>query len=388
MKIVREALAGTQESSDLMVKIAPAHGELEIVIHSEVIKQFGEHIRQVVNDTLRAMNVHQGLIIIEDKGALDCVIRARLQSALMRAADEQAINWGGAEMSKLRRSMLFLPGANAAMLSTAFIYRPDSIMFDLEDAVALREKDTARMLVFHALSHPMYQDIETVVRINPLSTPFGLLDLEAAVRAGVDVIRLPKTDTPDDIYELEGHLERIEQACGREVGSTRVMAAIESAIGVINAVAIARSSPRLIGIALAAFDYVMDMQTERGDGTELFYARCAVLHAARAAGIDAFDVVWSDVNDEAGFLREVDLIRKMGFNGKSLINPRQIDLLHNAYAPTQEEVDHARRVIEAAEEGERNGLGVVSLNGKMVDAPIINHAQVVLERAAASGVRR
>lgn len=267
-------------------------------------------------------------------------------------------------MSKLRRSMLFLPGANAAMLSTAFIYRPDSIMFDLEDAVALREKDTARMLVFHALQHPMYQDIETVVRINPLSTPFGLLDLEAAVRAGVDVIRLPKTDTPDDIYELEGHLERIEQACGREVGSTRVMAAIESAIGVINAVAIARSSPRLIGIALAAFDYVMDMQTERGDGTELFYARCAVLHAARAAGIDAFDVVWSDANDEAGFLREVDLIRKMGFNGKSLINPRQIDLLHNAYAPTREEVEHAKRVIEAAEEGERNGLGVVSLNGK------------------------
>lgn len=228
------------------------------------------------------------------------------------------------------------------MLSTAFIYRPDSIMFDLEDAVALREKDTARMLVFHALQHPMYQDIETVVRINPLSTPFGLLDLEAAVRAGVDVIRLPKTDTPDDIYELEGHLERIEKECGRDVGSTRVMAAIESAIGVINTVAIARSSPRLIGIALAAFDYVMDMQTERGDGTELFYARCAVLHAARAAGIDAFDVVWSDVNDEAGFLREVDLIRKMGFNGKSLINPRQIDLLHNAYAPTQEEVDHAK----------------------------------------------
>ncbi|MEE9683499.1 citrate (pro-3S)-lyase subunit beta [Lelliottia amnigena] len=291
-------------------------------------------------------------------------------------------------MNKLRRSMLFLPGANAAMLSTAFIYRPDSIMFDLEDAVALREKDTARLLVFHALQHPMYRDIETVVRINPLSTPFGLLDLEAAVQGGADVIRLPKTDTPEDIHELEGHLERIERECGREVGATRVMAAIESAIGVINAVAIARSTPRLIGIALAGFDYVMDMQTERGDGTELFYARCAVLHAARAAGIDAFDVVWSDVNDEAGFLREVELIRKMGFNGKSLINPRQIDLLHNAYAPTQQEVDHAMRVIEAAEEGARNGLGVVSLNGKMVDAPIIDYAQRVLERAAASGVRR
>lgn len=290
-------------------------------------------------------------------------------------------------MNKLRRSMLFLPGANAAMLSNAFIYRPDSIMFDLEDAVSLREKDSARILVFHALQHPMYQDMETVVRINPLNTPFGLQDLEAVVRAGVDVVRLPKTDSPEDIYELEAHIERIEKACGREVGSTRVMAAIESALGVVNAVAIARCSKRLIGIALAAFDYVMDMQTERGDGTELFYARCAVLHAARVAGIDAFDVVWSDINDEEGFLKEVDHIRKLGFNGKSLINPRQIDLLHNAYAPTQKEVDHSLRVVEAAQEGERNGLGVVSLNGKMIDGPIIDHARRVLERAK-SGIRR
>ncbi|OON41117.1 citrate (pro-3S)-lyase subunit beta [Izhakiella australiensis] len=290
-------------------------------------------------------------------------------------------------MKKLRCSMLFLPGANAAMLSNAFIYRPDSIMFDLEDAVALREKDSARILVFHALQHPMYQDIETVVRINSLRTPFGLADLEAVVRAGVDVVRLPKTDSPEDIYELETHLARIEKECGRPLGSTRLMAAIESASGVVNAVAIARSSKRLMGIALAAFDYVMDMQTERGDGSELFYARCAVLHAARVAGIDAFDVVWPDVNDEQGFLQEVDLIRKLGFNGKSLINPRQIELLHNAYAPTLQEVEHAKDVVHAAEEGERNGLGVVSLNGKMIDGPIIDHARRVLERSK-TGIRR
>lgn len=157
-------------------------------------------------------------------------------------------------MKKLRRSMLFLPGSSAAMLSTAFIYKPDSIMFDLEDAVSLKEKDSARLLVFHALQHPMYKDIETVVRINPLNTPFGLKDLEAAVRAGVDVIRLPKTDTPEDIYQLEREIVRIEESCGRPVGSTQLMAAIESAVGVINAVAIARSSQRLMGIALAAFD--------------------------------------------------------------------------------------------------------------------------------------
>lgn len=286
--------------------------------------------------------------------------------------------------------MLFLPGANAAMLSTSFVYKPDSIMFDLEDAVSIKEKDSARLLVAQTLRLPIYkeQGIETVVRINALDTPFGLKDLEAVVRAGVDVVRLPMTNSAEDIHELEAHVERIEKECGREVGSTKLMAAIESAQGVVNAISIAKSSPRLIGIALAAFDYLVDMQTERGDGTELFYARCAVLHAARVAKIDAFDVVYSNVNDDEGFLKEVNLIKKLGYNGKSLINPRQIDLLHNAYAPTAAEVEHAQKVVEAAEEGERKGLGVISLNGKMIDAPIIARARKVIELAKYSGVRK
>lgn len=293
-------------------------------------------------------------------------------------------------MKKLRRSMLFLPGANAAMLSTSFVYKPDSIMFDLEDAVSIKEKDSARLLVAQTLKMPVYKEhnIETVVRINALNTPFGLKDLEAVVRAGVDVVRLPMTNSAEDIHELEAHVERIEKECGREVGSTKLMAAIESAQAVVNAVSIAKSSPRLIGIALAAFDYLVDMQTERGDGTELFYARCAVLHAARVAGIDAFDVVYSNVNDDEGFLKEVSLIKKLGYNGKSLINPRQIELLHNAYAPTASEVENAKKVVEAAEEGERKGLGVVSLNGKMIDAPIIARAQKIIELAKYSGVRK
>lgn len=288
----------------------------------------------------------------------------------------------------LRRSMLFLPGSNAAMLSTAFVYKPDSIMFDLEDAVALREKDSARLLVFHALQLPVYREMETVVRINPLATPFGLRDLEAVVRAGVDIVRLPKTDTPEDVRDLEREVERIEKECGRAVGSTRLLAAVESASGVVNAVQIATASKRLMGIALAGFDYVMDMQTERGDGAELYFARCAVLHAARYAKIDAFDVVFSDVNDDAGFLKEVALIKRLGFNGKSLVNPRQIELLHNAFAPTEDELDDAERIIRAADEAEKKGLGVVSLNGKMIDAPIVQHARVVVNRAAASGTRK
>ena len=289
---------------------------------------------------------------------------------------------------KLRRSMLFVPGANAAMISNTFIYKPDSIMFDLEDSVALAEKDTARMLVAHALQHPLYRELETVVRVNPLASEFGLLDLNAVVRAGTDIVRLPKTDSAQDIIDMDVAITEIEKACGREVGSTQLLAAIESAQGILAVNDIAKASPRLMGIALGAEDYVRNMKTERSpEGIELLFARSSILHAARANGLMAFDTVYSDARNEEGFLREASLIKQLGFDGKSLINPNQITLIHNLFAPTQKEVDHATRVIAAAEEAERNGSGVVSLNGKMVDTPIIERAKLVLQRAAASGIR-
>ena len=288
---------------------------------------------------------------------------------------------------KLRRSMLFVPGSNAAMISNTFIYKPDSIMFDLEDAVALKEKDSARILVAHALQHPLYQEIETVVRVNPLDSEFGLADLNAVVRAGVDVVRMPKTETAQDVIDMDREITEIEKACGREVGSTKMLAAIESPLGITQANQIATASNRLIGIALGAEDYVRNLKTERSpEGIELLFARCSILQAARAAGIQAFDTVYSNANNEEGFLAEAALIKQLGFDGKSLINPRQIELLHNLFAPTQKDVDQARRIIDAAEEAERNGLGVVSLNGKMIDAPIIDRAKLVLERAK-SGIR-
>lgn len=289
---------------------------------------------------------------------------------------------------KLRRSMLFVPGSNAGMISNTFIYKPDSIMFDLEDSVALAEKDTARMLVAHALQHPLYREMETVVRVNPLASEFGLLDLNAVVRAGTDIVRLPKTDSAQDIIDMDAAITAIEKDCGRTVGSTQLLAAIESAQGILAVNDIAKASPRLMGIALGAEDYVRNMKTERSpEGIELLFARSSILHAARANGLMAFDTVYSDARNEEGFLREASLIKQLGFDGKSLINPNQIVLIHNLFAPTQKEVDHAERVIAAAEEAERNGSGVVSLNGKMVDSPIIERAKLVLQRAAASGIR-
>src|SRR5471032_1756893 len=152
---------------------------------------------------------------------------------------------------RMRRSMLFVPGANAAMVSNAFIYQADAVMFDLEDSVILREKDAARRLVYHALQHPLYRETETIVRVNALDSVYGLADLEAVVRGGADIVRLPKTDTAQDVTDMETEIARIEAQCGRPVGSTGMLAAIESARGITQAVSIASASPRLIGIALA-----------------------------------------------------------------------------------------------------------------------------------------
>ena len=289
---------------------------------------------------------------------------------------------------KLRRSMLFVPGANAAMVSTSFIYQPDTIMFDLEDSVALSEKDSARMLVAHALQHPLYREMETLVRVNPLTSEYGLADLNAAVRAGASGIRLPKTDGAQDITDMETEIERIERDCGREVGSTLMLAAIESPQGILAANEIAQASKRLIGIALGAEDYVRAMKTERSpEGIELLFARSTILHAARANGLMAFDTVYSDARNEEGFLREAALIKQMGFDGKSLINPAQIALIHNLFAPTQKEVDYAEKVIKAAEDAAKAGFGVVSLNGTMVDTPIIVLLRLIVQRGQTSGIR-
>lgn len=289
-------------------------------------------------------------------------------------------------MERLRRTMMFVPGANAAMLRDAPLFGADSVMFDLEDSVSLKEKDTSRALVHFALKTFDYSSVETVVRVNGLDS-CGALDIEAVVLAGVNVIRLPKTETAQDIVDVEAVIERVERENGIEVGRTRMMAAIESAEGVLNARDIAKASKRLIGMALGAEDYVTNMKTRRyPDGQELFFARSMILHAARAAGIAAIDTVYSDVNNTEGFQNEVRMIKQLGFDGKSVINPRQIPLVNEIYTPTKKEIDHAKQVIWAIREAESKGSGVISLNGKMVDKPIVERAERVIALATAASV--
>ena len=224
------------------------------------------------------------------------------------------------------------------------------------------------------------------MRINDLGSGLGVADLEAIVRAQPDVIRLPKTECARDVIDCEREIERIERAAGIPVGRTGMMAAIESARGVLNAYEIATASKRLIGIALGAEDYVTDLKTTRSDGTELFFARNMILNAARAAGIDALDTVYSDVNNEEGFIAEATLIKKLGFNGKSVINPRQIPPLHRVFLPSEKELNKARAIMEAIEEANARGSGVASLNGKMIDKPVVLRAQYLLELAEAASI--
>lgn len=287
-------------------------------------------------------------------------------------------------MERLRRTMMFVPGANPAMLRDAPLYGADSIMFDLEDAVSLKEKDSARLLVHNALKTVDFSDTETVVRINALEDG-GDQDIEAVVIAGINVVRLPKTERADDIVEVAKAITAVEEKYGIEVGRTKMMAAIESAEGVMNAREIALASDRLIGIALGAEDYVTNMKTRRyADGQELFFARNMILHAARIAGIAAIDTVYSDVENTEGFQAEVSLIKQLGFDGKSVINPRQIPLVNAIYAPTEKEIQNAKEVIWGIREAEAKGSGVISVNGKMVDKPIVERAERVIALAKAA----
>lgn len=290
-------------------------------------------------------------------------------------------------MGRLRRTMMFIPGNNPAMITDGHIYGSDSIMFDLEDSVSLKEKDSARFLVYNALKTIDYGTTETVVRVNGLDTPFGKDDFEAMVRAGVDVIRLPKTDTAEDIVEADNLISAIEEKIGLENGTIGLMAAIESPLGAMNAYDIAKASKRLIGIALGAEDFVTNMKTTRSaQGFELLAARSNILLATRAAGIYALDTVYSDVANDEGFIDEVKMIKQLGFDGKSVIHPKQIGMVHKIYQPTQREIDNAIRVVYAIKEAEEKGSGVIAVDGKMVDGPVVDRARRVIELAKATGV--
>lgn len=287
---------------------------------------------------------------------------------------------------KLRRTMLFMPGNNPGMLQTADSFGADAVIFDLEDAVALTEKDAARVLVKEAMKTFSYSDTEVVIRINPLSSPFAMQDIDEMARMRPNAILLPKA-TPEDIVILEKELDRIEEEEGFKKGCIKVHALVETAYGVETVYETIKASKRLESVLLGGEDLAADLAVKRTkDSDELFYARTKIVNACKAMKKDAIDTPFTDTNDYLGLENDTRKAKMLGFSGKLAINPRQIDTIHDVYSPTLAEINHAQRVMAAKEQAEKEGLGVFSLDGKMVDLPIINRAIKTLEIADMIGL--
>lgn len=288
---------------------------------------------------------------------------------------------------KLRRSLLYVPGNMPSMLQNIPLFQCDAVQIDLEDAVPLSEKDAARILVRRFLDNYKNRNKEILVRINGLDTKWALDDLKTVLPAIPDGIRLPKADSPEIVEHLDTMLTEYEEELGLQVGFFKILPSIETAEGVLNAPKTAKASNRLIGLAFGAEDYTATMEINRTKtGEELFNARMNVLWGAKAAGIQAIDSIFADVNDMESLRKETELIKKLGFTGKCMINPRQIDIIHDVFAPKQEEVDYALEVIEAIKRAREMGTGVISLKGKMIDRPVVVRAARVLNTARAHGM--
>ena len=288
---------------------------------------------------------------------------------------------------RLRRTLLYVPGNMPSMLQNISVFGSDSIIIDLEDAVPHTEKDAARRLVRCFLDGYRDRDKEILIRINALDTKWARDDLREVLPALPDGVRLPKADTPEIVERLDTLLTEFEEELGEEVGRFRILPSIESALGVINCIDIAQCSKRLIGLAFGAEDYTATMEIERTKtGEELMNARARVVWAAKAAGIQAIDSIFADAKDLDGLRRETELVKALGYTGKSLVNPRQIEVVHAVFAPKAEEIAYALQVLEAIQRARELGTGVISLAGKMVDAPVVKRAYRTLRTAHAQGL--
>ncbi|MPQ31304.1 CoA ester lyase [Clostridium estertheticum] len=289
-------------------------------------------------------------------------------------------------MKKFRRTMLFMPGNNSGMLQNAGILGADSIILDLEDAVSLTEKDSARILVKEAIKNVDYNNVEVVVRVNPFATEYAQKDIDVIARVKPDALMIPKA-TEEELEAIDEILTKIETNEGFENGSIKLIPIVETAYGVENVYNIIKSSKRVVAVLLGGEDLTSDLGIKRTkEGEEIFYARNRVAIACKAMKIDSIDTPFTDTNDFEGLVKDTVRAKSLGLTGKAAINPRQIDLIHSVFAPTKEEIKHAKRVLTAMIEAEQDGKGVFSLDGKMVDAPVINRAKNTVELAKLLGV--
>lgn len=405
--------SGEDVRSDLYARFEwRPSGGVEVEIDSRVEVYYGASIREQAHAALASLGVRDGRLYLKDGGALPFVLDARIEAAVLQsrshemAAGSATPGGGRARESepgfhrpgwpryrvvarracprdRLRRSRLYLPGSEPKYMINAGLHRPDAIILDLEDSVHVSEKFGARILCRHALRAIDFGDAERMVRINQL--PMGLSDVDEVVCSDPDLILIPKVEVAEQVAEVDARIQSAQSARGSE-HPIWLMPILESARGIENAYAIAQASPRTVALTLGLEDYTADLGVGKTrEGSESFFARSRVVNAARAAGLQAIDSVYGDVDDLTG-LREWGLrSRAIGFVGMGCVHPRQIPVIHEAFSPTKEEIAKALRIVEAYESAQKQKLGVVSLGSKMIDPPVVARALALVERARATG---
>lgn len=373
---------GEKIRSDCYIELELTNsGGIKIELKSKVEVMYGNSIRKSIQELCRFFEIKNANVTIEDYGALPFTISARFETALRRIQpdlNKQYLpehlqrNKLSTPKDKLRRSRLYLPGNEPKFFINAGLHKPDGIILDLEDSVAHEQKDAARILVRNALRAVDFYGCEKMVRINQL--PLGLEDLKFIVPHGVDVILIPKVESASQVTAVEDEI-KILRSEYKFKNDIYLMPIIESAKGIMEAFEIASASENICALTIGLEDYTADIGTERTlDGRESFLARSIIVNAAKAAGIQAIDSVFSDVNDMEGLMNSVLEAKSLGFEGKGCIHPRQIEVIHKGFAPTEKEINKAMKIILAFEEAEKKGLGVVSLGSKMIDAPVVKRA--------------
>ncbi len=363
-------------------------GGLNVELKSKVDVMYGESIKMLILGMCDLYNIRHANIYMEDFGALNYTIMARFELAVKKLhpdekreciPDFNKKNNYKTTKDKLRRSRLYLPGNEPKFYINAGLHNPDGIILDLEDSVAHSEKDAAQLIVRNALRRVDFYGAERMVRINQL--PKGLDDLEFIVPHNVHVILIPKAESKSDIQIIEERVLKIKEE-HKIKNDIYFMPIIESAKGVVNAYEIASASIYNCALAVGLEDYTADIGTERtSEGTESFYARSAIMNAAKAAKIQAIDTVYSDVSDMEGLRKSVLEAKSLGFEGKGCIHPRQIKIINEAFLPNQKEIEKAKKIVLAFEEAEAKGFGVVSLGSKMIDAPVVKRARRIVKLA-------
>jgi citrate lyase subunit beta / citryl-CoA lyase len=375
-------MAGSDAKGDCLVRAVEAD-TLRIEIKTKAYDLVAKGIRTVVESTLRRTGQQALDVFVEDFGALDYVLAARTEAAVRGALGCDAVPLDATirrrptEPDRPRRSRLYAPGNNPRLLAGVEVFGADCVLLDLEDSVPAAEKMPARVLVKHLLACVEFPR-DVWVRIN------GDLSCESDVREVLQGrphgLCLPKAESAADVVRLVRLLEATERDLGMEVGFTKIMPIIETARGVLRCEEIATADQRIVMLAFGAEDFTRDVGARRSKDA-LTFARSWIVAAAAAAGIQASDTVFADLNDDEGLKQECLLARELGFDGKGAINPRQLEAIHGAFSPSQEDVAYAHRVVAAAEEAEREGSGAVALEGKMIDRPVLERAKRTLKYA-------